>query len=115
MNEKPAIVGDSTPIPSESDPHLTPAPLTTAECGAGTVTYGGIPIAVAAPTQLVHVLPPVNPPAFPGTGSTTVTAYGFQVHRLGDQRISGEQTVIGDWQLPDSYGDISRANIYIGD
>lgn len=115
MKEKPAIVGDSTPIPSESDPHLPPAPLTTAECGAGTVTYGGVPIAVAAPTSLIHVLPPVNPPAFPATGSATVTAYGLPVHRLGDQRVSGEQTVIVDWELPDSYGDISRADINIGD
>ena len=116
MKTKPAIVGDSTPIPSESDPHLTPAPLTTAECGAGTVTYRGIPIAVVAPTPLVHIIPVLpDVPAFPGTGSLTVTAYGSPVHRLGDQRVSTEQTVILDWQLPDSYGDISRADIHIGD
>ena len=115
MKTKPAIVGDSTPIPSLEDPHLTPAPLTTAECGAGTVTYRGIPIAVVAPTPLVHIIPVLpDVPAYPGTGSTTVTAYGLPVHRLGDQRVSTEQTVILDWKLPDSYGDISRADIHIG-
>jgi hypothetical protein len=116
MNEKPAIVGDSTPIPSQSPPeHLPPAPLTINECGPGTVTYRGIPMAVVAPTDLIHVLPPVDPPAFPETGSTTVTAYGLQVHRLGDSRISGEKTVIVDDKLPDAWGDISRVDINIGD
>ena len=72
-------------------------------------------MAVVAPTALKHIIPGLpDPPAFPGTGSLTVTAYGLPVHRLGDQRISGEQTVIVDWQLPDSYGDISRADITIG-
>jgi uncharacterized Zn-binding protein involved in type VI secretion len=114
MNTRPAIVGDSTPIPSLEDPHLTPAPLTTVECGQGSVTYNGIPIAVVAPTPLIHVVPPVNPPAFPSTGSLAVTAYGLPMHRLGDVRVSGEQTVIVDWQLPDSYGDISRKDVFIG-
>ena len=116
MKQKPAIVGDTTPIPQTNDFHFTPAPLTTAECSAGTVTYRGIPIAVVAPTDLKHIIPVLpDIPAFPGTGSLTVTAYGLQVHRLGDQRVSGEETVIVDYELPDSYGDISRADINIGD
>jgi len=112
---RPALLGDSTPIPSLEDPHLTPAPLTTAECSK-VVTYKGIPIArVGDPTDLVHELPGLpDPPAFPGTGSLSVTVDGFPLHRLGDVRVSSEETVILDWQLPDSYGDISRADIFIG-
>lgn len=115
MNTRPAIVGDTTPIPSPNDFHPTPAPLTTAECSAASVTYRGVPIAVVAPTPLKHIIPGLpDPPAYPATGSASVTAYGLPVHRLGDLRISNEQTVILDWELPDSYGDISRADVFIG-
>lgn len=113
---KPAIVGDTTPIPSDTDPHLPPAPLTVNEC-ASSVTYRGIPIAKVSLTPdsqtLYHATPDPKPPAWPATGSATITVEGAPMHRLGDVRFSGEETVIIDWQTPDSYGEISRADINV--
>jgi len=116
---KPAIMGDSTPIPKPpNEIHLTPAVLTMDECSP-TVTYRGIPMAKViidpAKQKLYHILPIVpDVPAWPATGSLTVTIEGTPAHRLGDLRLSTEETVILDNGLPDSYGDISRADIYIG-
>lgn len=83
--KQPAVVGDI------NDPSRAPAPLTDAECET-TVTFQGIPVAVAQPTGLVH--PELgNPPAFPATGSTSVTIGGLDLHRVGDSRESGSLTV----------------------
>lgn len=83
--QQPAVVGDI------HDPSRATAPLTTAECSPS-VTFQGVPVAVAAPTALVHP-EEGNPPAFPSTGSTSVTIGGLPVHRVGDSRASLAVTV----------------------
>ena len=83
--KQPAVVGDI------HDPSRRPAPLTPAECEP-TVTFQGIPVAVAESTGLIHP-EEGSPPAFPATGSTSVTIGGLPLHRVGDSRASGAITV----------------------
>lgn len=95
--KQPAVVGDI------HDPSRRLAPLSPAEC-ATSVTYGGQLIAVVGETDLVHP-EEGSPPAFPATGSTSITIEGKQAHRVSDSRASGALTLANNPDIDLLFGD----------
>ena len=86
-----AILGDST-AQTPGNTHSITAPAT-----MSTVTVGGIPIAVVnGYIDNTHTHPSSNgavlTPFSLSTGSLSVTAGGFPVHRIGDSWSCGDAT-----------------------
>jgi|DEB0MinimDraft_10_1074344.scaffolds.fasta_scaffold04189_7 uncharacterized Zn-binding protein involved in type VI secretion len=53
---------------------------------AGTVTIHGVPVAVVRALGEIHIHGDSVVPVHPTVGSSTVTAEGFPIHRVGDLR-----------------------------
>ena len=78
MATSPAqVLGDPS---TQGDGNILPAN------SAATVTVQGIPIALVRTVGELHPHGDSVIPVHPVTGSVTVTAEGFPIHRVGDQR-----------------------------